>query len=108
MRFFTALFIVCCLVGQPGHSQSSETSEQMQALADRAKATVETLGPLLESRQAIAAQVEELVTRIEAAAEAEKEPLQEELELLNAELSEIEDQVSVVSTGRATSRSRAG
>ncbi|WP_299842572.1 hypothetical protein [uncultured Roseovarius sp.] len=94
------------LVATPRQPHAQEASEQAAAedaaaeeLVARAKTTVVTLEPLLESLATLEANAEELSARIETASEAEKTALTEEFEALQAETDRVRDQISIVVTG---------
>ncbi len=100
--FLRSFFLVVgmWLLGIGGvFGQTQLQADQQELLEERALATINTLGSLLNSRETIAQQIEEMVKRIGEAEDAEKTPLADELKLLNEELAAIEDQISIVSTG---------
>ena len=96
--------IVLLLAAAPGIAQ--ETAEELsiedaaaQELFERAKTTIVTLEPLLQSLATLESQAQDLSARIETATEAEQATLQEELEALGAEIDLVRDQISIVVTG---------
>lgn len=99
MRIFIATVLALILTMHSLSAQTEAETEQARLLSERAAVTVETLAPLIQTRQALSAQIGNIIARIDAASDAEKAPLEAELSLLNQELAEIEDQISVVSTG---------
>ena len=95
---FLSLALIVAL-SAPAISQTTDDADTERLIRERASESVQTLVPLLEARSAAAEKIAAKVAEIEAASEAEKEPLNEELNLLNDELAALEDQISVVATG---------
>ena len=84
---------------EPAEAAEPEEQSPEEQRAERARNTIETLAPLIRSRETLQARIKAQVAKIEAAADAEKEALAEELKLLNEELAGVEDQISIVATG---------
>ncbi|MFD1159348.1 coiled-coil domain-containing protein [Roseovarius aestuarii] len=102
--FLISVTIAILLAASPGTAQegaedASAEDIAAQELVERAKTTIVTLEPLLESLATLESQAQDLSAQTEAASEAEQAALQEELEALGAEIDLVRDQISIVVTG---------
>ena len=102
--FLISITIAILLAASPGTAQegaegASAEDIAAQELVERAKTTIVTLEPLLESLATLESQAQDLSAQTEAVSEAEQAALQEELEALGAEIDLVRDQISIVVTG---------
>lgn len=97
-------FLCLALLAHPGETLAQTTDGQGLSAADaalqkRARESVATLSPLLETRANLAADIARVGAALRAAVEAEKDGLADQLKDLKEELAETEDQISVLATG---------
>ncbi|MEL6478156.1 MAG: hypothetical protein AAFR17_12590 [Pseudomonadota bacterium] len=100
MRAFFLLCLALCLgLGALSAAHAQETPTAADLLKKRAGDSVNTLAPLLETRELLRAQIAEVAADLESAIEADKAELSDTLQDLKQELSDTEDQISVLATG---------
>ena len=85
----------------PAQEATGQTTEDSAAeeLVARARTTIVTLEPLLDSLAKLEIHSEQLSAQIAAAYETEKPALNEEFGALQAEIDRVRDQISIVVTG---------